>query len=274
MDRKLNRAKLKENGIFFFENKDEYGQMPAHVNSLRDALLDFGCILPARLSFHNEHAFEDREMLRSVMNKIDPSESERAFIVDSIKTYQDMKHDAQILDSGYDREPEWVKFYERNFLDKLCNEFVITDQDSRRVSRTKFYYDNFDVAKERRWSLFSGPGDFRKEYGKSNLRTPTPDWVAYFRVYDLKSSWGRIRNSSSRWPWANSAKNKIVENFSLATFQELAEHGLQFSVANILRGNRNSSIVPSDLVCYPWLITEYKKKDMQRKVCYDDYMGS
>ncbi|RYP04145.1 hypothetical protein DL764_004644 [Monosporascus ibericus] len=261
---KLNRRALEENSIFFFEKNDEYGQVPAHVSSLRDALLDFECTLPARLSFYDEDEFEDDEMLRSIMDKLFGSDSEeRASTMHSIKMYREMKHDAQILDNGCDREAEWVKFYEKNFLDKLCEEFVITDQDSRRVARTKFYYDNFDVAKERQWSLFSGPGDFRKEHGKSVLTMPVPDWVAYFRVYDLKSSWGRIRNSSSRWPWANSAKNEIVENFSLATLQELAEHGLQFSVANTLRGNQNSSIVPSDLICYPWLITEYKRKDKE-----------
>ncbi|RYP41662.1 hypothetical protein DL767_000867 [Monosporascus sp. MG133] len=269
MDRKFNRVTLEENRIFFFETIGEYGQMPAHVNSLRDALLDFECTLPTRLSFYDEDEFEDTAMLHSVMNKLFVSESERASIEKSVKTYRDMKREAQRLDNGCDREAEWVKFYEKNFLDKLFDEFVITDEDSRRVARTKFYYDDFDVAKERRWGLFSGPGDLRKEYGKSNLTMPVPDWVAYFRVYDLKSSWGRIRNSSSRWPWANSAKNKIVENFSLATLQELAEHGLQFSVANNLRGNRNSSIVPSDLLCYPWLITEYKRKDKEGEVqCY------
>ncbi|RYP90119.1 hypothetical protein DL770_003741 [Monosporascus sp. CRB-9-2] len=263
---KFNRATLEENSIFFFEKKDKYGLLPAHVNSLRDALLDFECTLPARLSFYDEHEheFEDDETIRSVMDKLFVSDSERASIGRSIKTHRDMKYDAQRLDNGCDREAEWVKFYEKNFLDKLCDEFVITDEDSRRVARTKFYYDNFDVAKERRWTLFNGPGDFRKEYGKSKLAMPIPDWVAYFRVYDLKSSWDRIRNSSSRWPLAKSAKDKIVENFSLATLQELAEHGLQFSVANILRGNRNSSIVLSDLLCYPWLITEYKKKNKDK----------
>ncbi|RYP74360.1 hypothetical protein DL771_003027 [Monosporascus sp. 5C6A] len=265
----LNRETLEESSIFFFEEKGKYGHVPAHVSSLRDALLDFECTLSARLSFYDEHEFEDQEMLRSVLPKLPVSESEHPSIVHSIEAYRRMRQDAQRLDSGCDREAEWVKFYEKNFLDKLCEEFVITDQDSRRVARTKFYYDDFDVAKERPWSLFSGPGDFREEYGKSNLTTPTPDWVAYFRVYDLKSSWDRIPNSSRQWPWANLAKNKIVENFSLTTLQELAEHGLQFSVTNILRGNRNSSIVLSDLLCYPWLITEYKRKDEQKKVqCY------
>ncbi|RYP58719.1 hypothetical protein DL769_008828 [Monosporascus sp. CRB-8-3] len=268
--RELDRATLEKNSIFFYEKRGEYGQVPAHVNSLRDALLDFGCTLSERLSLYDDDQFEAHEMLHSVMDRLFVSNSERDSIVHSIQKYRKMKHDAQKLDDGCDREAEWVKFYEKNFLDKLCDEFEITDQDSRRVARAKFYYDDFDVsAKERPWGLFGGPGDFRKEYGKADLTTPIPDWVAYFRVYDLESSWSTIPNSSSRWHWANSAKDSIVENFSLATLKELAEHGLQFSATNILPGNRKSSIVPSDLLCYPWLITEYKRKEKQEDVgCY------
>ncbi|RYO75612.1 hypothetical protein DL766_004242 [Monosporascus sp. MC13-8B] len=133
MDRsELNRATLEKNSIFFFQKKGEYGQLPAHANSLRDALLDFECTLSARLSFYYDDEFEDHEMLYSVMDKLFMSNSERASIVHLIQTYRQIKHDAQKLDDGYDREAEWVKFYEKNFLDKLCNEFELTDQDSRR----------------------------------------------------------------------------------------------------------------------------------------------
>ncbi|KAI0133807.1 hypothetical protein BJ170DRAFT_175778 [Xylariales sp. AK1849] len=264
--RKLDRASLEKNKIFFFEEKGAYGQVPDHVNSLRDALLDSACTVSTRLSFYDEDEYEDPELLRSVLSKLYMRAPERDSIEQSILTYKDMKKNAKDLDYGQDREAEWVSFYDENFLTKLRKEFEITDKDSRRVARAKFYYDGFDIAKGRRWTVFQASRDFRKKYGKGKLTMPTPDWVAYFRVYDLESSWTRIPNSSGRWPFANSVKESIVENFSLPVLQGLAEHSLQFSVANNLRQHQSSPVVLSDLLCYPWLITEHKKKEKRKDI--------
>ena len=68
----------------------------------------------------------------------------------------------------------------------------------------------------------------------------------------------RIANTSQRWKWALWPVDDLVRNFSISTLRELAKHGLLSSAAGIFKKDPGQ-IVPSDCICYPWLIVEYKK---------------
>jgi hypothetical protein len=56
----------------------------------------------------------------------------------------------------------------------------------------------------------------------------------------------------------------LVRNFSVSTLLSLAKHGLLSSAAGIFNNTRRR-IVPSDCICYPWLIIEHKKAEQSKE---------
>lgn len=121
-------------------------------------------------------------------------------------------------------------------------------------------------AKGRPWTLFAKDSDYRQNY--RGLTAPNPDWAAYFPVYDTEIE-DRIR-TSERWRWWKSKKPTMVENFSLEMLEHLARHGLEPSTTGRFHEGKTRQIVPSDYLCFPWLIVEHKKQGHSGQVqfCY------
>lgn len=59
----------------------------------------------------------------------------------------------------------------------------------------------------------------------------------------------------------------MVENFTLKTLRHLAQHGLQSNTAGIFRPGRKENI-PSDCICFPWLIVEHKRDEKGENQCH------
>lgn len=61
----------------------------------------------------------------------------------------------------------------------------------------------------------------------------------------------------------------VVKNFTRNNLESLAAHGLHSSVAGIFNDGRKDRIVPSDCICYPWLVVEHKKLEQAKEIeCY------
>ena len=101
--------------------------------------------------------------------------------------------------------------------------------------------------------------------GKSGLTEPIPDSANYFPIYDANASARMV--TSNRWPWENSCRLGLVENFTLQTLRHLAKHGLEPSVGGVFRKEKRG-IALSDYMCYPWLIVEHKKHERKADECY------
>ncbi|KAI1770207.1 hypothetical protein F4818DRAFT_433809 [Hypoxylon cercidicola] len=247
---------LANNRIFFFEHPDHY-DVPDSVNTLRETLLDFFCTVIDRLGIYQEDAFEQPNYLLSILQTFD--DSERTRIAQTIYRHGTTKNWAVTLHRGQDREPEWVSFFYECFFKPLAS--ILNRTDSRSAARQKFYYDHFEYAHNRPWSLFSS--SFRHAHQQTtSLTQPTPDLAAYFPVFD-------IQTDGSQWPWVRGPKNIIVENFSRATLERLDKHGLHPSTTGSFDEGRQEGIDPSNSICYPWLIVEHKKAEQQSGTeCY------
>lgn len=109
--------------------------------------------------------------------------------------------------------------------------------------------------------------DRKLRQGSHGLTEPKPDFVAYFPIYDFNGSepiW-----SYDRWQWAYNPKEALVRNFSRKILEHLAQHGLEPSVAGIFRETRRTEIEKSRFMCYPWLIVEHKKANLDKaEACY------
>jgi hypothetical protein len=61
-----------------------------------------------------------------------------------------------------------------------------------------------------------------------------------------------------------------VENFSRSILEQLAQHGLHSSAAELITEGSKKRIVPSDCISFPWLIVEHKKLEQEQPT--DSYL--
>ncbi|KAH6636948.1 hypothetical protein F5144DRAFT_569209 [Chaetomium tenue] len=247
---------LEQNGIALSEVPARKGDLPRHIERVRAFLLDFACTLVDGLDEDGDVCIEDYVLERRDLEYADRKLREE---------YKTIRSDARILHWGRDREAEWQTFFLMNFFRPLVKEARVRDEDTRNVARAKFYYEFFESAQSRPWTLFrkkKEDSDENREKGfrqddRENLTEPKPDWVAFFPIYNFP---GERIPTSTRWQLMRDPKPALVENFSPATLQHLARHGVQSNTANIFRKDQTlKNIIMSDCLCFPWLIVEHKK---------------
>ncbi|KAK4038765.1 hypothetical protein C8A01DRAFT_37255 [Parachaetomium inaequale] len=261
----MRKKDLISNGIFFSRKPAREGALPQHIDRVRAILLDFTCTLVDSVDAYHEihrtgddnevHCLED-----DLLGSLDLDASNRA-IVEECKI---ILNGARRLHGGKDREAEWQTFFLLNFFIPLASGVRLKDDDTRHTARAKFYYEHFESAQSRRWTLFRQKkvGEKKAERGfrqddRENLTEPKPDWVAYFPVHNFPRE--RIP-TSKKWQFMRDPNNAMIENFSHTTLQHLARHGVQSNTAGLFRKRQNQkTIVLSDCICFPWLIVEHKK---------------
>ncbi|KAH8657834.1 hypothetical protein BX600DRAFT_439019 [Xylariales sp. PMI_506] len=259
----LTKSLLAQNNIFLYTENQR--QLPPNVVNLGRDLLDFRGTISQKLGYEREDHYENCGPCTALgFQCYDCKEV--------YKSYTTKKGKARALAKGKDREREWANFYSKHFFEPMADQTDIRDEDSRRVSRSKFYFDYFEYAEGRLWSFFSK--EYRDEHGQVGLSQPRPDRVAYFPVLDPATIAARKvsgSTASTKWNWEDAPIDSMIENFSARTLQRLAAHGLHFNVANPLsKGHRKGSrSVASDWISYPWLIVEHKKAEHQDDAeCY------
>ncbi|KAI9147079.1 hypothetical protein HJFPF1_13110 [Paramyrothecium foliicola] len=257
---------LRKNRIHLREDPSEAQAQPSHVAALRIALLDFDCTISDRLSIDKD---DDLDGIENIYKDLRISEFERTLINETLAEDKGIQDYAGRLSRGKDREREWECFYRDKFFNPLASEMKIDDKDTRRTSRNKYYYDYFEHAQSRHWTLFAGAQSFRKA-DRQGLSEPRPDWVAFFPIFNFAAGNKADRISTShRWQWKHSPKDSIIDNFSLKTLEHLSQYGLESNSAGIFRRGRKTPIEPSDCICFPWFIVEHKKKEHSlEEECY------
>jgi hypothetical protein len=166
----MNRETLERNRIYFEENVDRNMKefLPPHVQSLRNAILDFDCTIFDRLSCETDEHLESIER-DGFPDVIIARECLR--LSKTLKECSTASDEARRLSEGEDREAEWVDHFGKWFFDPLYEASTIKDEDSRRyvfygdvattrlkallltrtrVARSKFYYDFFEKYDSRR----------------------------------------------------------------------------------------------------------------------------
>ncbi|KAH7323113.1 hypothetical protein B0I35DRAFT_477001 [Stachybotrys elegans] len=255
---------LEKNGIYIKEGLVEASSLPPHIISLCEAVLDFHGTVLERLGVSKDDEFD------GINNTLSHLDDEECILVwEYIQSLKEMKTKATKLSMGKDREREWEYFFRDHFFCPLANSVAISDRDTRYSSRTKFYYDYFEHAQSRPWSLFGSHQKFHHAH-RLHLTEPRPDWVAFYPIYNLDV--GEAADgipTTERWQWERSSQGSIVENFSLRTLAHLSRYGLHATTTGTFREGGNKAIDSSDYICFPWFIVEHKKTDQAAETeCY------
>ncbi|KAL2193245.1 hypothetical protein P885DRAFT_64083 [Corynascus similis CBS 632.67] len=242
---KMKRTDLETNRIFINEEPALEGALPQHIESLQRILLDFTWTVVDGVDNDDElHRMDDKLPDNSLLRK-----ANRALV----EHYKPIRNEARRLHIGKDREKEWETFFLIKFFLPLVATVIVKDKDTRYTARAKFYYEYFKSAQSRPWTLFGQSRGFRQK-DRQNLTYPTPDWVAFFPVYDHA---GERIPTSERWRLTEAPIKAINENFSYTTLQYLASYGVESNTAGLFRQGRKHGL--SDYICFPWLIVEHKR---------------
>ncbi len=124
------RTRLVDFGVVYDRRVAKDGECPAHVDSLRRAILDFSCPLPSSSKSNNL-----QQLIESEEQK-DPKHRHPL-----IRLSTEIKNEATRLRDGAHAENEWAKFFDANFLDRLASCTLPSDTQSRMyVCRFIYFY--------------------------------------------------------------------------------------------------------------------------------------
>ncbi|RBR22720.1 hypothetical protein FVER53590_03271 [Fusarium verticillioides] len=209
------RSELSAAGFFYEE--DLQSPLPPHVKSLGQSMLDFAC-----------------------QDQGPPSE----------ECIQIQYLASKNSDGEYD-EKIWEDLFRQNFFDVLLNDTSVSQDISRRVSRSNYYYDAIRPGNNALWTTFR-----EKVEGHQMKTLPKADFVFYLPMYHLaaESPIPRITDHRGR-EWNKEPVPSLVESFSWSTLKELYMHGLRPSPFKVFGKDEPRE---ADLNCYPWLIVEHK----------------
>ncbi|KAJ3467576.1 hypothetical protein MRS44_005140 [Fusarium solani] len=265
----MDRTRLAENGIFIEDCDGGCELLPPHVESLQDALLDFRRTIPDKFGFTEEEILQLLD--EDAINARDdiPSDDRAEISADlefctGIKELTNHLAEAGQLGIGAYSEDDWKVQFEELLLDTLVEEAQVCEGDTRQTARAKFYYDSFQEARDRPWTLFGPDGS---EGTQGDLPEPKPAWVAHFPVYVISPAEYNHQHSGLQ-QFASS--HSIVDNFSQVTLEHLAGHGLQPSATGVTKTGRRGATLSSEYVLFPWLIVEHMKDEYKgnAELCY------
>ncbi|KAH6867781.1 hypothetical protein B0T10DRAFT_596911, partial [Thelonectria olida] len=242
------REKLAAKAIFYDEDipsrDTSAAQWPPHVEALRESMLDFSHPVLG----HNHTVDEGGGLHFDLGNrKSDPVLAAAYRIQNRANSY---------YQSGYS-EKIWEGFWETQFFSPLVSSTLVSKENSRRVSRSNYYYDASRVDGDSLWNLFRNDTESSFETGKS----PKPDYVFYLPMYHLQtgSSKPMVEEPAAR-QWHQRPNPSLVEPFSWSVLKELFAEGLQPTPFRVF----HKEALEANLKCYPWLIVEYKKEGVSK----------
>ncbi|KAL2690040.1 hypothetical protein Neosp_004108 [[Neocosmospora] mangrovei] len=264
----MDRARLAEKGIFIEDGDGGCELLPPHVESLQDALLDFRRTIPDKFGFSEEEILklltEDGTNARDDIPGDDNAEisNELGYCAGIRELTNHLVETSQILIDGYG-EDDWKEQFDELLLDTLVEDAQVLDGDTRQTARAKFYYDSFQQARDRPWTLFGPDGSEGKQ---GDLPEPKPGWVAHFPVYVISPAEYNHQHSGLQ-QFASS--HSIVDNFSQVTLEHLAGHGLQPSATGVTETGRRGAALSSEhdlqsLGDIPPVVTITVRRDLVR----------
>ncbi|KAK6067893.1 hypothetical protein SCUP234_11366 [Seiridium cupressi] len=103
----------------------------------------------------------------------------------------------------------WNNFYRKHFFEPLKDKFESRKDDSRTVSRQKYFYDSFDVIGNEDWDLFDKFHRFRSP-DREGLSHPKPDLVCYFPILDTGDE--KKKSTPERTFWKHTAQERLAQN--------------------------------------------------------------
>ncbi|KAF5251709.1 hypothetical protein FANTH_3319 [Fusarium anthophilum] len=161
---------------------------------------------------------------------------------------------------GYD-ENTWRGVLEKRFFDQLTETLSSSNDDSRRVSRNKYYYDQVIRSGDQIWTLFE-PDQKATTTRLRPVKSPKPDQVFYLPIYHRHNDTGlpKVVDPKAR-QWSQAEDPVAMEPFTWSTLQALNKVGLEPSPFRIF----DKSPLEANLRCYPWLVIEHKREKDQNE---------
>ncbi|KAF4952733.1 hypothetical protein FGADI_6485 [Fusarium gaditjirri] len=224
------RDELDKKGFFFDgsirRTAIPWAPFPAHVEALRQSMLDFTC--------------QDFDVT---------SDQDAA-----------TQHVAKRYSKGGYSESDWEDFFRKKFFDPLVQTASGSPGDSRRVSRNNYYYDHVVFDTDALWETFNGKGedvDCLTARPFETVKCPKPDYAFYLPMYHLttESRIPEITDHRAR-EWHKAPTPSLVESFSWSNLKMLHKNGLRPTPFRVF----NKEPREKDLKCFPWLLVEYKKE--------------
>ncbi|RMJ15352.1 hypothetical protein CDV36_004989 [Fusarium kuroshium] len=264
----MDRVRLAENGIFIEDGDEGCELLPPHVESLQDALLDFRRTIPDRFGCAEEEILKllDEEGINARDDIPDDDHAQIAADLEFCAGIRELtRHLAEADQLHMDEysEDDWKVQFEELVLDQWVEEAQVCDGDTRQTARTKFYYDSFQQAKDRPWTLFGPDGS---EGTRGDLPEPKPAWAAHFPVFVISPADNYQHSGLQHF----ASSHSIVDNFSQVTLEHLAGHGLQPSATGVTKTGRRGAALSEEYVLFPWLIAEHMKDEYKgdAELCY------
>ncbi|RTE83124.1 hypothetical protein BHE90_002379 [Fusarium euwallaceae] len=264
----MDRVRLAENGIFIEDGDEGCELLPPHVESLQDALLDFRRTIPDRFGCAEEEILKllDEEGINA---RDGIPDDDHAQIAADLELYAGIREltrhlaEADQLHMDEYSEDDWKVQFEELVLDQWVEDAQVCDGDTRQTARRKFYYDSFQQAKDRPWTLFGPNGS---EGTQGDLPEPKPAWAAHFPVFVISPAENYQHSGLQHF----ASSHSIVDNFSQVTLEHLAGHGLQPSATGVTKTGRRGAALSEEYVLFPWLIAEHMKDEYKgdAELCY------
>ncbi|KAF4954396.1 hypothetical protein FSARC_12139 [Fusarium sarcochroum] len=254
------RYALGQKNIFYDEDLRLFPAtvLPPHVERVRRSMMDFSCPIGGNRNFLGSSLVETNLKTLAYQSCPDPDfKSARKTLAKALS----------IVNGGYG-EKKWENFFETCFFENLSESLSVCNEDSRRTSHCKYYYDAFKRETNERWDLFKDDGTTAIASFES-LKSPQPDQAFFLPIYhtDVAGGIPTIVDPEAR-QWNQAQDSSIMEPFSWETLIGLNAFGLQPSPVRIF----HKPPLEAHLKCYPWLIVEHKKENgknggLERDVC-------
>ncbi|KAI8716121.1 hypothetical protein NCS52_00905000 [Fusarium sp. LHS14.1] len=242
------RYELGQKNIFYNEDIPPFSiVLPPHVARVRRSMLDFSCPLLGHKDLFEPISSDGQFKRPSDGSELDPT----------LKAANNAMSKAKSIVNGGYLEKKWESLFETYFFEPLSESLSVSEDDPRRVSRCKYYYDGVKRETNELWDLFKGnstPGLGAFE----SLKCPKPDQAFYLPMYRSHSKAGipTVVDPEAR-QWNRHQEASIMKPFSWSTLATLHEFGLQPTPFRIFQ----KPPMEANLKCYPWLIVEHKKEE-------------
>ncbi|KAF5654829.1 hypothetical protein F25303_1173 [Fusarium sp. NRRL 25303] len=226
-----NRYGLGQANIFYDETHPLLSSfvLPPHVEEVKRCLTDFSCLVNEKKDSFSKISKYMAEYVEQGPNS-DPTCKAAEMIQSEVLSK---------VGGGYD-ETVWREIFEKRFFDQLTDSLSASKEDSRRVSRNKYYYDQ--VIRP--------------------VKSPKPDQVFFLPIYHHHNNTGlpKVVDPKAR-QWNHAGDSRAMEPFTWWTLQRLNKVGLEPSPFRIF----DKSPLGANLRCYPWLIVEHKREKDQNE---------
>ncbi|KLO95091.1 uncharacterized protein Y057_6682 [Fusarium fujikuroi] len=247
-----NRYDLGQANIFYDETHPLLSSfmLPPHVEEVKRCLTDFSCLINEKKESFSKISKDMAEYLEQGPN------SDR-----TCKAAEMIQHEVVSKVGGGYEENVWRGIFEKHFFDPLTDSLSTSKEDSRRVSRNNYYYDQVIRSSDQIWTLFE-PDKKATTTRLRPVKSPKPDQVFFLPIYHHHNNTGlpKVVDPKAR-QWNHAGDSRAMEPFTWWTLQRLNKVGLEPSPFRIF----DKSPLGANLRCYPWLIVEHKREKDQNE---------